>query len=151
MNLSWTSKTHGMLLSGRSAIHYLQSRNGTLRLRGNLGKLDIALDALGSFDDLPETRIVLDGNTDLESIDFSSLDATNDRGRLNASGNAGWAPTPSFDIEYALADLDPSLASDLVQGQISASGKARGTFGEDTLTLAVSVREAGWTRQWPTA
>ena len=119
----------------------LQSRNGSLRLQGNLGRLEIALDALGSLDDLPETRLVLDGHTDLERIDFSSLVATNDLGRLTASGNAGWVPTPSFEIEYALADLDPSLASDLLQGQINASGKASGTFGEDTHRLAVSVRE----------
>ncbi|MDH3812482.1 MAG: translocation/assembly module TamB domain-containing protein [Gammaproteobacteria bacterium] len=119
----------------------LQSRNGSLRLQGNLGRLEIALDALGSLDDLPETRVVLDGNTDLESIDFSSLVATNDLGRLAASGNAGWVPTPSFEIEYALSDLDPSLASDLLQGQINASGKASGTFGEDTQILAVTVRE----------
>jgi len=119
----------------------LQTRNGSLRLQGNLASLDIALDALGRLDDLPETRVVLDGNTDLKSIDFSSLVATSDLGGLNASGSAGWAPTPSFDIEYALADLDPSLASDRVQGRVSASGKASGTFGEDTYALAVSVRE----------
>jgi translocation and assembly module TamB len=121
----------------------LQTRNGSLRLQGNLGKLEIALDALGSLDDLPETRVVLDGDTDLESIDFSSLVATNDLGQLTASGNAGWVPTPSFEIEYALSDLDPSLASDLLHGQINASGKASGTFGEDTYDLAVKVRELG--------
>ena len=119
----------------------LQSRNGSLRLHGNLGRLEVALDTLGNLDDLPETRVVLDGNTDLESIDFSSLVATNDLGRLTASGNVGWAPTPTFDIEYALSDLDPSLASDLMQGQINARGKASGTFGADTHTVAVSVRE----------
>jgi len=119
----------------------LQTRNGSLRVQGNLARLDIALDALGSLDDFPETRLVLHGETDLQGIDFSSLVATNDLGRLNASGSAGWAPTPTFDIEYALADLDPSLASDLMQGRISASGKASGTFSEDSQTLAVSVRE----------
>ncbi len=121
----------------------LQTRNGSLRVQGKLARLAIALDAYGRFDEFPETRIVLDGTTDLESIDFSSLVATNDLGRLNASGSAGWAPTLTFDIEYALADLDPALASDLVQGQINASGKASGTFSEDTYSLAVSVRELG--------
>ncbi|MCO4811686.1 MAG: translocation/assembly module TamB domain-containing protein [Gammaproteobacteria bacterium] len=121
----------------------LQTRNGSLRVRGNLAKLDIALDALGSLDDFPETRIVLDGSTDLERMDFSSLVATNDLGRLTASGSAGWVPTPTFDIEYALSNLDPSLASDLLQGRINASGKASGTLGEDTHTLAVNIRELG--------
>jgi len=121
----------------------LQTRNGSLRLQGNLARLAIALDAYGSFEEFPETRVVLEGTTDLARIDFSSLVATNDFGQLNASGNAGWDPTPTFDIDYALSDLDPSLASDLLRGQVNASGNASGTFGEDTHTLAVSVRELG--------
>ena len=143
MNLSWTSKTHGMLFSGRSANRFCNRATDRFECGATWAELDIALDALGSLDDLPETRVVLDGSTDLERMDFSSLVATNDLGRLTASGSAGWVPTPTFDIEYALSDLDPSLASDLLQGRINASGKASGTLGEDTHTLAVTVRELG--------
>ena len=121
----------------------LQSRNGSLRLKGKLSRLDIALDAVGHFDNLPETRVTLDGNTDLEGIDFSSLVATNELGRLSASGSARWRPALIFDVEYALSDLDPSLASDLLQGQVYASGKASGTFGKDTHELAVRINELG--------
>lgn len=125
---------------GESLLH---SRSGSLQLKGDLSRLDIALDALGRFDDLPETRVTLDGNTDLESIDFSSLVATSDFGRLDAMGSAHWAPAASFEIEYALSDLDPSLASDLLQGQVHASGNASGAFGKDTHELAVRINELG--------
>lgn len=121
----------------------LQSRNGSLLVQGDLSRLNIAFNAFGRFDDLPETQVMLDGNTDLEDIEFSSLVASSDLGRLSASGSAGWAPIPIFDIEYALSDLDPSFASDLLQGKVHASGKANGTFGKDTHDLAVAVSQLG--------
>ena len=121
----------------------LQSRNGSLRVQGNLSRLDIAFNALSRLDELPETQVKLEGNTDLQSIDFSSLVASNDLGRLSASGSASWAPIPIFDIEYALSDLDPSMASDLLQGKVDASGKANATLGEDTHKLAVTVSKLG--------
>jgi translocation and assembly module TamB len=119
----------------------LQSRDGSLRVQGTLDRFDLALDAFGRFDDLPETSVMLEGNADFESIVFSSLVASNDLGRLAASGNARWTPAFIFDVEYALSDLDPSLASDLVQGTIHASGTANGSFGKDTHELAVLVRK----------
>ena len=117
----------------------LQSRNGSLRLKGPIERLDVVLDALCRFDDLPETQIRLIGSTDFESIDFSNLVASNDLGVLNASGSARWAPISMFDIEYALSDLDPSFASDLLQGNVHATGAASGTFAKDTHELAVRV------------
>jgi len=120
----------------------LQSSGGSLRVRGEPGGLQLELDALGRLDNLPETRIMLQGETDLEELRFSSLSATNDYGRLNSSGTVGWTPVPSFDIQYALSNLDPSLATDRLQGEVNVSGNANGVLNADGLELAVRVSEA---------
>ena len=117
----------------------LQSSGGSLRLQGEPSQLDVTFDALASLDDLPETRVELDGKMGVDSIRFSNLTASNDLGQLIASGNARWAPVPAFDVEYALSNLDPSLASDLLQGQVGASGKASGTFVSDDPDLTVLI------------
>ena len=123
----------------RTGESLLQSSGGSLRLQGEPSQLDVAFDAVGNLDDLPETRVVLDGRMGVDSIQFSQLKASNDLGQLIASGNARWAPVPAFDVEYALSNLDPSLASALLQGRVGASGKASGKFVSDDPELTVLI------------
>jgi translocation and assembly module TamB len=121
----------------------LRARNGSLRLNGNLATLDVALETLGRIDDLPETRLSLVARTDLESIELASLCARNELGTLNASGSVGLRPLPVLDLEYTLSDLDPSLASERLQGQVDAIGRATGSIGEETHELTVVVSSLG--------
>lgn len=120
----------------------LRSSGGALRVRGEPARLQITLDALGSLDAWPETRITLDGETDLEQIRFSSLGASSELGQLEASGNVRWTPEVDFDVEYALSNLDPSFASDRLQGQVNLAGRASGALRADDLEVAAQVRRA---------
>ena len=123
----------------------VQSSSGLLRVHGEPTRLHATLDALGTFNDLPETRVMLDGETDLESLRFSSLSASNELGQLESSGIARWAPEPGFDIEYALSNVDPSFASDRLQGQVNLAGTANGTLRADDPELIVQVSKADGT------
>ena len=123
----------------------VQSSSGLLRVHGEPTRLHTTLDALGTLNDLPETRVMLDGETDLESLRFSSLSASNELGQLESSGVVRWAPEPGFDIEYALSNIDPSYASDRVQGQVNLAGTANGTLRADDPELIVQVSKANGT------
>ena len=119
----------------------LRSSGGSLLLRGEPSRLQVTLDTRGSLDDLPETHITLDGETDLEQIRLSSLGASNALGQLEAHGNLRWTPEPGFDIEYELSNLDPSRASDRLQGQVNLGGSANGGLRGDDLMVDVQVRK----------
>ncbi|RZV35942.1 MAG: hypothetical protein EX272_09700, partial [Chromatiales bacterium] len=118
----------------------VRSSSGLLRVHGEPTRLQLTLDALGQLDELPETRVMLDGETDLESVRFSSLSAANELAQLESSGIVRWAPEPGFDIEYVLSNIDPSFASDQLQGQVNLAGTANGTLraGEPELVVLLS-------------
>ena len=119
----------------------MRSSTGSLELRGGPSRLEVTLDAFGRLDDLPETKVVIEGELDVQSIRFSALSASNDYGLLNASGSVGWAPEQSFDVEFALSNLDPSLASTLLTGQVGATGRASGTLQSGAPDISASIGE----------
>lgn len=118
----------------------LLSPGGSLRLHGYPGNIDISLDTLAKLGDLPQTKIMLEGNAGAEKISFSRLSAANDLGELTASGEAGWSPPPRFDIEFVVSRLDPSLASRLLEGEVEARGRIHGSIaaGAPDITLLIS-------------
>ena len=123
----------------------VRSSSGLLGVHGEPTRLQVTLDGMGTLNDLPETRVMLDGETDLESLRFSSLSASNELGQLESSGSVRWVPEPGFDIEYALSNIDPSFASDRLQGQVNLAGTANGTLRADDPELMVQVSKADGT------
>ncbi len=121
----------------------LLSPSGSLRLQGDPGNVDISLDTLAQLGDLPQTRIMIEGNTDAETISFSRLSATNDLGELIASGEAGWSPAPVFDVEFSLSDLDPSLVPGLFAGKIDTRGRIHGSFVADAPDITLLISDLG--------
>ena len=119
----------------------LRSSTGSLQLHGGPSRLDVTLDAVGRLDDLPETKVMLEGELDVQSIRIAALSASNDYGELITSGDVRWAPEQTFDVEFALSNLDPSLASQLMKGQVGATGRANGTFRSGAPEITVSIKE----------
>ncbi len=119
----------------------LTTTGGTLELSGNPSSVDVSLDTRAGLGDLPETQVNLKGILDPQKIRMSQLDASNDFGRLAASGDVRWQPALAFDIAYSLEDLSPSLASKLLTGQVDARGMATGEWiaGSPSVTVIVGA------------
>ena len=127
----------------------LTSTGGTLKLAGSPNSVKLALDTRASFDDLPETQIRLEGVLDPDKIRMTQLDAESDLGRLAASGDVRWQPALSFDVAYAVEDLDPSLAYEPLTGQVSAGGIATGEWvaGDPRVTVVVGGLDGSINKQ----
>lgn len=108
----------------------LRSPSGSLRLNGSVNNYDVTLDTQVRLDDAPVTRIQLNGNADLEAIRISNLRAVNQLGDLTGTGSASWSPELTFDIEYSLSGVDPSIASDAITGNLEFDGRVTGRYGE---------------------
>jgi len=119
----------------------LQSSTGSLLLHGGPSRLDVTLDGLGRLDDLPETKVLLKGELDVQGIQFAAMSASNDHGLFKSSGNVRWAPEQSFDVEFALSNLDPSLVSQLLKGQVGSAGRASGTLLPGAPKITISINE----------
>lgn len=117
----------------------LTSTGGTLRLAGNPSNVDVSLEANASFADIPPAQIDLQGMLDPNKIRMTRLHAESDLGRLVASGDIGWQPALMFDVAYSLEELDPSLASGLLTGQVNASGTAAGEWANSDPAVSVVV------------
>ena len=117
----------------------LRSPAGALRLRGSVDAYEVDIDASAQLDDWPETRIELAGSADVQKIRIVHLRLVNELGDLSANGNASWLPGQSFDLEYALAGLDPSRVSDAVTGLVNLSGKVNGNIEERVPQLDLRI------------
>jgi translocation and assembly module TamB len=81
-----------------------------------------------------ETAVVdFDGRGDAGQMRLETLQATMPTGRLDVTGNVGWAPRLRWDLTAQLRGFDPGyFASGLdgnVSGQISSTGQARDQGG----------------------
>ncbi len=94
-----------------------------------------------------ETAVVdFDGRGDAEQMRLETLQATMPTGRLDVTGNIGWAPRLRWDLAAQLRGFDPGyFASGLdgnVSGQISSKGQARDQGG---FQASVDVPDLGGT------
>lgn len=121
----------------------LQSSAGSLRLQGSTSDYAVELDAQARIDDLPETRIELTGDANVQAIRISSLRAVNDLGELAGSGNAAWLPERTIDMRFSLTGVDPAMVSKLVTGQLEFDGRVQALFGEQAPDIAVQIERMG--------
>lgn len=123
------------IVSGRR----LTGTDGRLQLRGTLNDLDLDLDTAARVDDFPEAQLSLVGNTDLESIRIDTLTLRGEPATVSATGSAGWAGVPAFDVDVTVSELDASLAYERLTGTLRLDASASGTLGEDGPAIAIDI------------
>ena len=123
----------------------IQSPQGSLRLHGNLSSLTVALDTLARLDDHPETRLELDGTVAQQGMRIAQLQAGNELGRLEASGNATWLPVPTLDVAFELAGLNPSQLSEVMTGVVNLQGRLNGRIEGPASEAELSLERIGGT------
>ena len=123
----------------------IQSPQGSLRLRGSLSSLTVALDTLARLDDHPETRLELDGTVDQQGMRIAQLRAGNELGRLEASGNAAWLPVPTLDVAFELAGLNPSQLSETIVGVVDLRGRLNGRLEGPAPEAELTLERIGGT------
>ena len=87
----------------------VETRDGSLWLRGNLEDWEVSLTTFARWRDLPETRLALDGAGNRERISITRLDAESGENRAGVSGMVQWAPALSVDLEFDVPFLNPDL------------------------------------------
>jgi translocation and assembly module TamB len=121
----------------------LYSSTGTLRLRGSVDSYEVDLDAYAKLDDVPETRIELDGDADRQTIQISHLRVVNEIADLSGSGNASWAPEQTFDLDFSLSGLDPSRISPTVSGNLEFDGYVAAFVREQAPEIDLRIDRIG--------
>ena len=125
------------------AEHRVRSSGGTIRLSGPASNLAVNLDASAQLDDQPEARIELDGDADLQGMRISRLEASNDLGRLAASGDVLWLPELLLALDFAALELDPSVALDASTGAVELDGQVNGRFIEGNPEIDLRIDRIG--------
>ncbi|MDH7452149.1 translocation/assembly module TamB domain-containing protein [Luteimonas composti] len=110
---------------------------GTSRAWAVIGKADLARDEL-------RAQVELDGRGDLETLRLAALRATTPGGRLDATGEVGWAPALRWDLDATLAGFDPGYFVPAFDGAIDGRIASRGSLPDDGgLELDVQASELG--------
>lgn len=117
----------------------LYSSQGTLHVIGNTEAFNLELETNVRADDQPDTRIRMTGNTDLQAIRVSSLEAENLLGRIIASGDVRWLPERVFDLNYSATDLDPSFMLESLAGKIGLEGSVAGVIRDDLPDIDLQI------------
>jgi translocation and assembly module TamB len=121
----------------------LYSSTGTLRLQGSMDAYEVDLDAYAQLDDLPEAQIELNGDADFQSIAISSLRVVNEIAEVSGSGNASWLPEQSFELDFLISSLDPSMVLDLVTGTVEFDGHVSGLVSEKAPQIDLRIDRIG--------
>lgn len=121
----------------------LYSQQGSLHVSGNAAAFTVDAAAVAQLDELPETRIALQGEADPGGIRFSHLEAGNAMGELVATGAASWDTTPQINMAYRLTRLDPSALADTIAGSIELDGTLDATLGDDGPAIETLVSRIG--------
>ncbi|MGJ4730304.1 translocation/assembly module TamB domain-containing protein, partial [Luteimonas sp. SDU101] len=110
---------------------------GTSSAWAVIGRAELARDDL-------RAQVELDGRGDLETLRLRTLRATTPGGRLDATGEVGWAPALRWDLEARLAGFDPGYFAPAFSGAIDGQLASKGGIRDDGgLTLDVQASELG--------
>ena len=115
---------------------------GTSRAWAVIGKADLARDAL-------RAQVELDGRGDLETLRLATLRATTPGGRLDATGEVGWAPALRWTLDATLAGGKASIPIEAGALPVGVHRLPLGYVGDDrhdsstgTVTVTVTAKQA---------
>lgn len=137
------------LVNGWEALQWtlserqLFSPEGELLVAGFLEELSVGLQARVQIDELPMTTISVSGSTDLQSLAYDQVELDSQLGSLVASGRVAWSPTITFNSDYALSDVDPSMFYAGVSGAISIDGDAKGSIDGGRIDVDAAIARVG--------
>lgn len=124
----------------------VSSSGGTLSLKGDTTKFALALDAVARTNDIPSTRITLQGVAGREGMRIADLDLASSLGRLAATGDVDWLPVPAVELTFALSELDPEMALARIVKAVGLRGSVKGSYADGTFTLANGLVQVGRNR-----
>jgi translocation and assembly module TamB len=116
------------------------TRDGALRLLGNVNEFAFDGTANLALDNLPPLKVNLEGTRNADTVTVKSLGLSSDAGRLQASGNLLISPELSWDIELQATDVDPGFADPRFNGRLDvvATSLGRITGGAPVASARIS-------------
>jgi len=114
----------------------IASRDGRLRITGNVADYRAEGEFWIRFADWPEARAGVSGHGDLVMFVFDRLGLESNAGRIDARGRLGWSPDVDWDASFDGNDLDTALLGTELAGTVSASGRSTGLVSGGALARA---------------
>ncbi|MCC5864455.1 MAG: translocation/assembly module TamB domain-containing protein [Wenzhouxiangella sp.] len=116
------------------------SESGRVRLRGAISDWQLELDALMRAFGQPPVRVRAEASGDEHQARVQRLHLDADRyGRVEVSGEVGWAPEPRGALSLALIDADPGQFVAELPGQISSQLELRFDSTTDLVLDLVNI------------
>lgn len=112
--------------------------SGQLSFDGWLNLYQLRLQTEASAEGLPELKLELQGEGDLEHFEFEQLLLQTDDGRLNADGQLAWAPYLSWDLKVSADQFDPRPYLPGWPGEIAARFDTSGSLETGQLQAQLS-------------
>lgn len=102
--------------------------SGELSFDGWLDLYQLRLQAEASAEGLPDLKLELKGEGDLEQFDFERVQLQTDDGRVDAQGQLAWAPYLSWDLNVEADQFNPGLYLPQWPGEIAARFTTSGSL-----------------------
>jgi translocation and assembly module TamB len=112
-----------------------EARAGKLAAAGTFAAYRYQLSAEVAGPDLPAAGLELAGEGGLSGSRIQSLHVDTLDGRIDASGNLAWDPSPTWDLELAAKDLDPGRLLPDLSGRVSFQARSAGGLDAYDLNL----------------
>jgi translocation and assembly module TamB len=103
-----------------------ESPLGKLDFTGTLDTFAYSLSAEAFGEQVPETKLSLTGKGSGEQTEIESLLVETLGGRIEASGDAAWAPAVTWDVALTAADVDPGLQWSGLDGKVTLEAETSG-------------------------
>lgn len=130
----------------------IQAKAGQLSVKGKPDAYLYQLATEVRLPDLPRLSIKSSGRGDMQGMQIEEGLLALPKGRLNVTGQAGWQPSPSWDLSVTGRDLDPGQFQAEFPGQIELAAKTSGKLNGAALHASVSLDALqGKLRDYPLA
>jgi translocation and assembly module TamB len=107
-----------------------ESPLGKLDVDGTLDSFSYVLDAQAFGQQIPETRLLLNGIGDAASTRIDKLSVETLGGTVTGKGSAAWSPNMTWDLALTASDLDPGLQWSGLDGTVALKADSRGGLAD---------------------
>lgn len=128
----------------------IEATDGKLRIEGTVGSLNFDAATAVSSVDFPGTALQARGQIGDDRVEFETLSAANEWGRLLASGTFIFSPAPRWTFNVALSELDPAVLDARLGGRLAMVGVTAGSLIDQQPAVSLTLESiSGDINQYP--
>ncbi|GAB6139589.1 hypothetical protein JCM14076_03180 [Methylosoma difficile] len=139
-NLAWP------FVGGQAQV---QSQQGSFEFNGLLSDYQITVNSRLIQQYLPEARLQLTGNGNLEGFTLKQLALTSTTGAFQVAGKVAWQPQLAFDLSTDGQNFNPAIVNPELNGNLTFNTHLQGKLGASTEGVAEIKHFSGQLRGYP--